>query len=125
MLPSVIAAQTRRIRIGHTVTLTAHRYNHPIRVAERVATLDILSDGRVNWGSGKSASGTEQGACEIDAADLDSQWREALEMIPRMWRSDVFEWQGTHFQSPPPRFSPSSCSARTRPSTSRAPGQRP
>ena len=43
----------KRIRLGHGVTLLPHRYNHPIRIAERIATLDILSDGRVNWGSGK------------------------------------------------------------------------
>jgi alkanesulfonate monooxygenase SsuD/methylene tetrahydromethanopterin reductase-like flavin-dependent oxidoreductase (luciferase family) len=101
-----IAARTQRIRIGHAVSLTAHRYNHPIRVAERVAMLDILSAGRVNWGSGKSASRTEQGAFEIDPSELDSQWREAIEMIPRMWRSDVFEWQGRHFKIPPTAILP-------------------
>ena len=63
--------------------------------------LDVLSGGRVSWGSGKSASRTEQGAFQIDPLELDSQWREALEMIPRMWRSDVFEWAGRHFQIPP------------------------
>ena len=47
--------RTKNIRLGHGITLTPHRYNHPIRIAERVATLDILSKGRVNWGSGKSA----------------------------------------------------------------------
>ena len=96
-----MAARTRRIRLGHAVTLTPHRYNHPIRVAERIATLDILSDGRVSWGSGKSSSHTEQGAFQIDRSELEGQWREALEMIPRMWRSDVFEWSGTYFQIPP------------------------
>lgn len=101
VLLAFIAARTGRIRLGHAVTLTPHRYNHPIRVAERVATLDILSGGRVNWGSGKSASRTEQGAFEIEPGELDSQWQEAVEMIPRMWRSDVFEWEGKHFKIPP------------------------
>jgi alkanesulfonate monooxygenase SsuD/methylene tetrahydromethanopterin reductase-like flavin-dependent oxidoreductase (luciferase family) len=101
VLLSFIAARTTRIRLGHAVTLTPFRYNHPIRIAERIATLDILSNGRVNWGSGKSASRTEQTAFEIDPADLDGQWREALEMIPRMWRSDLFEWKGRYFQIPP------------------------
>lgn len=101
VLLAFIAARTKRIRLGHAVTLTPYRYNHPVRVAERVATLDILSAGRVSWGSGKSASRTEQGTFEIDPLDLDGQWREALEMIPRMWRSDVFEWQGTYFHIPP------------------------
>ena len=101
VLLAYIAARTQRIRLGHAVTLTPHRYNHPLRVAERVAVLDILSGGRVNWGSGKSASQTEQGTFEIDRATLDGQWREALEMIPRMWASDVFEWDGTHYHIPP------------------------
>lgn len=101
VLLSYIAARTRRIRVGHSVSLTAGRYNHPIRVAERIALLDILSGGRVNWGSGKSASRTEQDAFEIDRATLDAQWREALEMIPRMWRSDVFEHEGVHYRIPP------------------------
>ena len=101
VLLSFIAARTKRIRLGHAVTLTPSRYNHPIRVAERIAALDILSGGRVNWGSGKSASRTEQAAFEIDPADLDGQWREALEMIPRMWRSEQFEWNGRFFKVPP------------------------
>ena len=101
VLLAFIAARTERILLGHAVTLTPTRYNHPIRVAERLATLDILSGGRARWGSGKSASHTEQGSFEIDPADLDGQWREALDMIPRMWRSDVFEWSGRYYQVPP------------------------
>jgi alkanesulfonate monooxygenase SsuD/methylene tetrahydromethanopterin reductase-like flavin-dependent oxidoreductase (luciferase family) len=105
-LLAYIAACTTRIRLGHGVALTPGRYNHPIRVAERVATLDILSGGRVNWGSGKSASRTERNAFELVDADLDAQWREALEMIPRMWRSDVFEHRGVHYDIPPTAIVP-------------------
>lgn len=100
-LLAFIAARTTRIRLGHGVTLTAQRYNHPIRVAERVAMLDVLSNGRVNWGSGKSSTRVEREAFEIDPATLQDQWLEALEMIPRMWRSDVFEWHGTFYDIPP------------------------
>ena len=101
VLLSYIAARTTRLRLGHAVTLTPGRYNHPIRIAERVAMLDILSAGRVNWGSGKSASRTEQEAFELDRSTLDSQWREALEIIPRMWRSGSFEHVGQHYNIPP------------------------
>jgi len=101
VLLAFIAARTRQLRLGHAVTLTPFRYNHPIRVAERVATLDVLSEGRVRWGSGKSASRTEQAAFEIDRDELDGQWREALEMIPRMWRSELFQWDGRYFHIPP------------------------
>ncbi len=79
-----IAGRTQRLRLGHGITLTPHRYNHPIRVAERVATLDILSAGRVDWGSGKSSSRVEQDAFEIDRNELEGQWQEALSMIPHV-----------------------------------------
>ncbi len=103
---SFVAARTRRIRIGHGVTLTPYRYNHPIRIAERVATLDVLSGGRVNWGSGKSASLTEQLAFENDVDELHGQWLEALDMVPRMWQQDVFEYIGRYFDIPPVRVIP-------------------
>jgi alkanesulfonate monooxygenase SsuD/methylene tetrahydromethanopterin reductase-like flavin-dependent oxidoreductase (luciferase family) len=101
-----VAARTKRIRLGHGVTLTPHRYNHPIRIAERVATLDILSEGRVNWGSGKSSSLTEQLAFENDVTKLHEQWLEALDMIPRMWQQDVFEYSGKFFEVPPTQVIP-------------------
>jgi alkanesulfonate monooxygenase SsuD/methylene tetrahydromethanopterin reductase-like flavin-dependent oxidoreductase (luciferase family) len=103
---SFVAARTEKIRIGHGVTLLPHRYNHPIRIAERVATLDILSGGRVNWGSGKSASLVEQQAFENDIGTLHDQWLEALEMIPRMWSADVFSHEGRFFKVPPTQILP-------------------
>ncbi len=106
VLLSFIAARTRHIRLGHGVTLTPGRYNHPIRIAERIATLDILSNGRMNWGSGKSATRVEQEAFQLDKAELDSQWREALDIIPRMWRSEIFEHRGVHYDIPPTAIIP-------------------
>ena len=98
-------------------------YNHPIRVAERVATLDVLSGGRVRWGSGKSALGHRAGQLRgRSGRSSTSQWREALEMIPRMWRADVFEWEGRHYYDPADGGrSPSRCRSRTRRSTPPAP----
>jgi alkanesulfonate monooxygenase SsuD/methylene tetrahydromethanopterin reductase-like flavin-dependent oxidoreductase (luciferase family) len=103
---SFVAARTERIRLGHGITLTPQRYSHPIRVAERVATLDILSRGRVSWGSGKSGSLTEQNAFEVNRAELDGEWREALDMIPRMWQEEVFEYVGRYYDIPPIRVVP-------------------
>lgn len=100
------AARTKRIRLGHGVVLTPSRYNHPMRVAERIAALDILSGGRVNFGSGKSSSLTEQKAFEVDLETLHAEWLEALEIIPRMWRSDVFEYSGRFYQIPPTQVVP-------------------
>jgi alkanesulfonate monooxygenase SsuD/methylene tetrahydromethanopterin reductase-like flavin-dependent oxidoreductase (luciferase family) len=101
-----VAGRTERIRLGHGITLTPFRYNHPIRVAERVGMLDILSNGRVNWGSGKSSTMVEKGAFEIDHDTLHDQWLEALEMIPAMWQRDVFEWKGKHYRVPPTQVIP-------------------
>ncbi|MDL2716714.1 MAG: LLM class flavin-dependent oxidoreductase [Acidobacteriota bacterium] len=106
VLLAFIAAKTKRLLLGHAVTLTPRAYNHPIRVAERVATLDILSGGRVRWGSGKSASRVEQDAFEVERDSLHDQWLEAFEMIPRMWRSEVFEWAGRFYQIPPTAILP-------------------
>src|SRR4051795_1860588 len=103
---SFVAARTKRIRLGHGVTLLPHRYNHPIRIAERIATLDILSGGRANWGTGKSSSQVEQQAFETNPEELHAQWLEALEMIPRMWSSDVFEHRGRFFHVPPTQIIP-------------------
>src|SRR5438045_7054154 len=103
---SFVAAKTTRIRIGHGVTLLPYRYNHPIRIAERIATLDILSGGRVNWGTGKSSSQVEQQAFETRPEELHAQWLEAVEMIPRMWASDVFEHHGKYFHLPPTQIIP-------------------
>ena len=101
-----VAGQTERVRLGHGITLTPYRYNHPIRIAERIATLDILSRGRVNWGSGKSSSATEQLAFQSDVGSLHEQWLEALDMIPRMWRDEVFEYRGRFFDIPPTQVVP-------------------
>ncbi len=103
---SFVAARTERIRVGHGVTLLPHRYNHPIRIAERIAALDVLSGGRVNWGSGKSSSKVEQLAFQNDLATLHEQWVEAVTMIPQMWKRDVFEWKGKFFDIPPTQIVP-------------------
>ena len=101
-----VAARTKTLRLGHGITLTPHRYNHPIRIAERIATLDILSEGRVNWGSGKSSSAVEKVAFENKVDELHDQWLEALQMIPAMWQQDVFEWKGRFFKIAPTQVVP-------------------
>src|SRR5690242_17401267 len=98
---SAVAQRTKRIRIGHGVVLLPHRFNHPIRVAERVAALDILSDGRVEFGTGRSSQ-FEQAGFEIDTETSREMWQESLEMIPRMWTEDPFQHRG-RFVTVPPR----------------------
>ncbi len=53
--------RTKQIRLGHGIILTSPQYNHPARTAERVAMLDLVSNGRVEFGSGESGSIAEMG----------------------------------------------------------------
>lgn len=103
---SYVAAKTSTIRLGHGVTLTPKAFNHPIRVAERIATLDILSNGRINWASGKSASIIEGPLFGIERKDLAPQWLEAIHMVPQMWRDDAFSWKSDYFDIPPTMIHP-------------------
>jgi alkanesulfonate monooxygenase SsuD/methylene tetrahydromethanopterin reductase-like flavin-dependent oxidoreductase (luciferase family) len=98
---SFVAARTSRIRVGHGCVLLPYRYNHPIRVAERIATLDILSNGRVSWGGAKSVTRVEREAFEVDSATIHQQWLEAMEMIPNMWNSGAYSYRGHFFNIPP------------------------
>jgi len=101
ILLSHIAARTERLRVGHGVVMLPGRYNHPIRVAERAAALDILSRGRVDLGTGVSSSELEMGAFGVDPDTRHEEWEEALRIIPRMWNDEPFAHDGKYFQIPP------------------------
>ncbi|MBI1192244.1 MAG: LLM class flavin-dependent oxidoreductase [Bacteroidetes bacterium] len=106
VLLGCLAGLTQNVKLGHGVALTPFRYNHPIRIAERIATLDILSGGRAMLGMGKSASLTELEAFENDKDSLQEQWLEALDMIPRMWSDGLFSYKSRHFDVPPTHIVP-------------------
>jgi len=97
---SAVSQRTKRIRIGHGVVLLPHRFNHPVRVAERAAALDILSNGRLEFGTGRSSQ-YEQAGFEIASERSRDMWRESLEIIPRMWTEDPFEFSGEFVKIPP------------------------
>src|SRR3954463_15165284 len=63
-----VSQRTKQIRLGHGIMLTAPAYNHPARVAERIAMLDLVSGGRVEFGTGESGSIAELGGFGIDPA---------------------------------------------------------
>src|SRR6059036_331276 len=98
---AVVAARTKRLRIGHGVTLLPYPFNHPIRVAERAAALDIVSNGRLDLGTGRSITEQELGGFGIDPADSRAMWEEAIQMIPKMWQTEEFAWEGDYFVVPP------------------------
>ena len=85
-----IAARTKRIRIGHGVVCLPVAMNHPVRVAERAAMLDVLSGGRLDLGFGKGGTMIETGAFGTGLGDVSSQLEESLPLIPRMWAEDRF-----------------------------------
>src|SRR6202030_3538066 len=63
---AAVAAQTSRIRVGHGAVVCVPEINHPIRVAERAAALDILSGGRLEFGTARSSTWTELGGFNVD-----------------------------------------------------------
>ena len=100
VLYGAISQRTKRIRIGHAVVLLPQQYNHPIRVAERVAVLDILSNGRVDLGTGRSTTLIEMDGFEVDPEQTRAQWEEAISIIPKMWTEDPFSHKGKYFNIP-------------------------
>ena len=100
VLYGAISQITKRIRIGHAVALLPNQYNHPVRVAERAAVLDILSDGRMDLGTGRSTTLIEMDGFEVDPEETKAQWEEAVSIIPRMWTEDPFAHEGRFFNIP-------------------------
>lgn len=101
-----VAARTERIRIGHGVVCMPFAYNHPVRVAERAAMLDVLSNGRVDLGAGRGATLMEMSTMGVDPSRTYAEVEEALRMIGSMWRGPEgadFEWHGELLQVSPPR----------------------
>jgi alkanesulfonate monooxygenase SsuD/methylene tetrahydromethanopterin reductase-like flavin-dependent oxidoreductase (luciferase family) len=97
---SFVAARTSRIRIGHGVVCAPYRYNHPVRVAERTATLDILSKGRLDVGFGRGATPRETGTFGITAEDTQAQLVETMQMVPRIWTDEEFSYSSDTIEIP-------------------------
>src|SRR4029453_5893217 len=99
VLLGALSQITERIRLGFGVTLTPFGFTHPARIAEKVATVDVLSGGRVEWGTGRSTP-MEQSAFHVDRAASRDQWQEAIEIICGMWREERFAWDSPTFKFP-------------------------
>ncbi len=96
---TAIALATRRMHVGHAGVLAPFRINGPLRVAERAATLDILSEGRFELGLAKSG-GKEWETFGVDPETARDELREALQMIPKMWTQPTFSWDSKLYQMP-------------------------
>src|SRR6266542_1426393 len=90
--------RTSRIRLGHGIVQLPFNFNHTARVAERIATLDLVSDGRVDFGTGEASSEAELGGFLINRAEKREQWAEALDAVSRMFVETPFAgYQGKYF----------------------------
>src|SRR5258705_7667274 len=95
--------RTKDIRLGHGIVQTAPQYNHPARTAERIAMLDLVSNGRVEFGSGESSSEAELAGFEIDPFYKRDAWLEGLEVALRCMTETPFTGVNGKFVSMPPR----------------------
>ncbi len=96
---TAIALETRKMHVGHAGVLAPFRINGPLRVAERGATLDILSNGRFELGLARSG-GKEWETFGVNPDTTRAELREAFHMIPKMWTKPSFSWKSDVFEMP-------------------------
>jgi alkanesulfonate monooxygenase SsuD/methylene tetrahydromethanopterin reductase-like flavin-dependent oxidoreductase (luciferase family) len=99
---TAVAARTSRIRVGHAAVCMPFGYNHPARVAERAAMLDIISDGRLNLGAARGGTAQEMALCGVDPELTVGQLKETLKFIGQCWRNETIEWDSDLLQIHPP-----------------------
>lgn len=95
MMGVMAAAHTRRLRIGTAVSL-APFYN-PLRLAEEVALLDVLSGGRVNWGAGRGFERSEFKAFGIPGEESAARFHETVDIVLKAWTSDKLSYRGNYY----------------------------
>ena len=101
VLFGALSQRTTKIRIGHGVALLPRNFNHPMRVAERVAVLDILTNGRVDVGTGRAVTLQELHGFDVDPELTKEMWYEGIQVLPRAWKDETFEFHGKHINIPP------------------------
>ena len=95
MMGVMAAARTKRLRIGTGVSL-APFYN-PLRLAEEVALLDMLSGGRVNWGAGRGFERSEFKAFGIPGEESTSRFHETVDIVLKAWTNEKLSYQGKYY----------------------------
>ena len=106
VLYGAIAARTSHMRLGYGVRLMPAPYNHPVRTAESVAVLDLISNGRVDFGTGRSSTRTELEGFGIDPHETRAMWAEAIDHVVGCWTNDEYEFSGRFWQMPKRRVLP-------------------
>jgi alkanesulfonate monooxygenase SsuD/methylene tetrahydromethanopterin reductase-like flavin-dependent oxidoreductase (luciferase family) len=95
-IASFLAARTRRVRIGLAVQVLP--LAHPLRVAQDVATVDQLSEGRFDFGIGRSGSPRAYDILGIPYAESQGRFEEALEVILKAWKGERFSHHGRYYR---------------------------
>ena len=98
-----LSQRTKQIRIGFGVSILPHA--HPIRIAERVAMVDQLTNGRVEFGTGRS-NAYEQVGLGVEPRNTRAMWEESISKLPQIWQSGEFSWDGEFWKVPPRRVLP-------------------
>jgi alkanesulfonate monooxygenase SsuD/methylene tetrahydromethanopterin reductase-like flavin-dependent oxidoreductase (luciferase family) len=93
---SSIATRTRRLRVGTAVSVLP--LNHPLRIAEEGATLDHISEGRFEFGIGRSGVVRSYDTYGIPYGESQARFREALEIIRLAWKGQPFSYDGQFYQ---------------------------
>ncbi len=101
---SFLAAVTRRVRLGTGICLVPQR--NPVYTAKEIATLDVLSRGRVDFGIGVGWLAEEFAAVGVPFARRAGRTRAYLEVMRRLWTQDVAEYAGEFYTLPPVRMDP-------------------
>ncbi len=96
---AAVSQRTSRIRLGIGVVLAP--IHHPLHVAARMATLDILSHGRVDVGLGRTGYPYQLTPYGAKLEDTRGMWNEFADVLPRIWTEEVFSQDGTYFKIPP------------------------
>lgn len=99
-LYGAIAALTSTMKLRH-MSVVALKFNHPIRIAERIATLDIISKGRVELGTARSNNIEYLKAFGVDPERTREEWRETLEATIRALMESPFEFHGEFYDIDP------------------------
>src|SRR3954451_11471498 len=99
--------RTERIRLGHGIVQLPPAFNHPARIAERAATLDLISGGRLELGTGEASSQAELGGFGVEREHKRAQWEECLDALARMFVEEPFAGaEGRYVQMPPRNVMP-------------------
>ena len=95
-----VGLKTENIRLVTGIFNLCPAINHPVRVAEQIAYIDIVTNGRIELGTGRGSGSTEVNTFGVDARETRAMWDEAIREIPKMWTQDLYAHEGEFFSVP-------------------------